>query len=335
MNENRLYWVDKLKGLGMILVLIGHTSISSSLNKYIYTFHMPLFFFLSGYFFKNASDIKLITYIKYKFKKLCIPYFYWSIILFSIAFIEKKLGINPNMDLKKNIIGVFYGNAIDGWLSMYNGPLWFLLCLFVTEILFYIIQKFSSKLAYSLIFSTLIAYLDYKFISIRLPWSINLALTAVIFYELGYMFRLNEAKLNATLYKRRLYVFLLLSINFMLGFMLNIKTDMNMKIYGNYLAFIISAVSGILCYIYISKNTTIFNGFIFIGKNSLIFLALHMKMYYFIDLFFSKVLKYNIALVNRHIYDFIKVILAILAVSCIIKIKNKIQPRSNISQNGK
>lgn len=168
-----------------------------------------------------------------------------------------------------------------------------------------------------------IAYMDYKFISIRLPWSINIALTALLFYELGYIFKLNELKLKGTLYKRKLYIILLLCFNFIFGFMLNIKIDMNMKIYGNYLFFILGSLSGILFYIYIFKNTNIFNGFIFIGRKSLIFLALHMKVYYFIDMFFGKVLKYDIANFNKSIYGIVKIMLTILIISCTIKLGEK------------
>lgn len=53
----RIEWVDILKGIAIICVFIGHTTndnygnISGLLHMWIYSFHMPLFFFLSGYVF--------------------------------------------------------------------------------------------------------------------------------------------------------------------------------------------------------------------------------------------------------------------------------------------
>lgn len=47
-NGNRLHGIDFVRGLGMILVILGHCSIPDPFWKIIYMFHMPLFFFVSG-----------------------------------------------------------------------------------------------------------------------------------------------------------------------------------------------------------------------------------------------------------------------------------------------
>lgn len=48
-KRQRETWIDVLKGIGIILVVIGHVSLGNTLNSWIYTFHMPLFFSVSGY----------------------------------------------------------------------------------------------------------------------------------------------------------------------------------------------------------------------------------------------------------------------------------------------
>ena len=67
-------WIDIAKGIGIILVVIGHTIGSQRVNDIIYTFHMPLFFILSGYLLKDIYSIQdfkrnLIN----KSKRLLIP----------------------------------------------------------------------------------------------------------------------------------------------------------------------------------------------------------------------------------------------------------------------
>lgn len=47
-NKQRIEWIDTIKGVGIILVLIGHCNIPN-INQYIYLFHMPLFYIISGY----------------------------------------------------------------------------------------------------------------------------------------------------------------------------------------------------------------------------------------------------------------------------------------------
>lgn len=48
------------KALGIITVVVGHSPALTNLCIFISAFHMPLFFYLSGYFFKetNATDIR-------------------------------------------------------------------------------------------------------------------------------------------------------------------------------------------------------------------------------------------------------------------------------------
>lgn len=45
---SRAEWIDVLKGIGIILVVIGHVNTKGFLVQWLYTFHMPLFFALSG-----------------------------------------------------------------------------------------------------------------------------------------------------------------------------------------------------------------------------------------------------------------------------------------------
>ncbi len=92
--KNRSYWVDYAKAIGILLVVYGHVlrglydaNILFSKEFYelsdsvVYSFHMPLFFFLSGLFFYNSllkyGGIKLI---KNKIDTIIYPYIIWSII---------------------------------------------------------------------------------------------------------------------------------------------------------------------------------------------------------------------------------------------------------------
>lgn len=55
--NNRIEWIDMAKGYGVILVILGHFGLEK-LGYWIYSFHMPLFFFLAGYVFKEKLKIK-------------------------------------------------------------------------------------------------------------------------------------------------------------------------------------------------------------------------------------------------------------------------------------
>jgi len=54
MEENRIVWIDIAKGIAIILMVIGHSTIPSWLSSFIWTFHMPLFFIASGWTTKKG-----------------------------------------------------------------------------------------------------------------------------------------------------------------------------------------------------------------------------------------------------------------------------------------
>lgn len=79
--SERINYIDVAKGIGIALVVVGHCTIGTSLFNFIYQFHMPFFFFLSGTLYKNEYDTKPLLFIKKKLKGLYIPYIKYSAIL--------------------------------------------------------------------------------------------------------------------------------------------------------------------------------------------------------------------------------------------------------------
>lgn len=75
-------WINALKGIGIILVVLGHLLAKDYpfVTPYIYMFHMPLFFFISGYLFK--PDLNFRSYFIKKFFSFGIPYLSFLFILF-------------------------------------------------------------------------------------------------------------------------------------------------------------------------------------------------------------------------------------------------------------
>jgi fucose 4-O-acetylase-like acetyltransferase len=74
-TNNRIKWVDIAKGIGIILVIVGHT-IALEYSAPIYTFHMPLFIFLSGFVFhlSQGKHSVRITIVK-RVLSLLLPFF--------------------------------------------------------------------------------------------------------------------------------------------------------------------------------------------------------------------------------------------------------------------
>ena len=75
-------WIDNLKGIGIALVVLGHMKIPEPLGKLIFSFHMPLFFFISGYLFKGEFSGR---YVRGKIDHLIVPYIVYALPLMCLA----------------------------------------------------------------------------------------------------------------------------------------------------------------------------------------------------------------------------------------------------------
>jgi fucose 4-O-acetylase-like acetyltransferase len=132
--------IDIAKGIGIILVVIGHNNVLLShfdyLKSFIYSFHMPLFFILSGIYLK--SDSKLFDFIFNRCNGILKPYIFGA---FLIGFIFYSYDIAI---FSSYALGVMYGT--DWSLGKYAYPLWFLPTLFFSSVLCWIVMKINSKI---------------------------------------------------------------------------------------------------------------------------------------------------------------------------------------------
>lgn len=276
--KKRIEWLDMLKGWGMILVMFAHAPLPDVLRKYIYSFHIPLFFFISGYLFTINKYSNIREFFLSKIKSLLIPYFIFSTFNYLFWLVFRKFANNSTDSILKPFVGIFIGIRGTEW-TLCNGTLWFVLALFISEVGLYFILKYLKynirKTTTYLAIFTFIGYLYSKFIGIRLVWSIDVAFTAIVFLGSGYLIR----KINIINKINNKYIILLLILNLIFG-MSNTEVNMFSGIYGNYIFFYIASVSGILANILLIKSMPTIKIFNYVGKNTFIYLALHQYIIY-------------------------------------------------------
>lgn len=177
-TQNREIWIDVLKGVGILLVLLGHCN--TPFDKYIYGFHMPLFFLISGYLFKSKKPI--IPYFRKLLKRYIVPYFVLAFCMLVIVMVtQKKYAL-----ILHYIIGILYSRGSMQWMPMCS-PLWFLTCLFCALFIFNVILHVNNRwLQYILIvLSCLVSYYLYLINCFKLVWNLDTALMAVGFLGIG------------------------------------------------------------------------------------------------------------------------------------------------------
>ena len=194
-TQNRDNAIDIAKGIGILLVIVGHTGglpAHSTVHHFIYSFHMPLFFILGGFLFKPSN---IVTHVRKDAKRLLIPYVF-SVFLLILWFVI--LGI------KYDNYGMVWRTLQTGWFGsgQYHaspiwvdyptiGMIWFLLAMFRCRVIYNIISKLSTLYKYLTgAVVAMIATMTDNFV-INLPFGILTGLSAVMFYMLGNALREN------------------------------------------------------------------------------------------------------------------------------------------------
>ncbi|WP_044292844.1 acyltransferase family protein [Robinsoniella peoriensis] len=286
-DSNRIKEIDIAKGIGILLVILGHMEdlTSDIWKQFAASFHMPLFFLLCGFLFLENEPTLLNwkRFIQKKAKHILIPYLLWALIY------SNGIGV-------KQLICIFYANN-----KVYaEAGLWFLPTLFVAECLYYFIKLVTQHSKRLLEPCIVIVFAVLSFLMNQMaegtaierlgyPFSFDIALTAVVFIALGYWVKpvffyiLNFANNNRNkMYLTLLGILCLLSVYIMSRINYNFITDhtfdrvvMARASYGLYPLFLVAAAVGsigisLLCPML--KNIKILQ---YIGKNSLLYMCLN------------------------------------------------------------
>lgn len=267
----RIEWIDIAKGIGIILVVIGHISQIKVLNDIIYSFHMPLFFMISGFFHKDKND-----FIKHKLHTIIIPYIFFSTLTFIYWFFIESKFRDQQVSLKY-FFNIFI--ACGGEKNYpYNAPMWFLPCLFMTEVFFNFVQKFGKK--YTNIIIVILGIVGYfypKIFYFRMPFCLDVMMVAICFYYIGFMVRPIMNQINNISLKKSFKISVGATILIVLTAFLAVfenGANMNELKYNNIFLFYFTALLGSISTMILSMN---FRSKIIknIGKNSLIIMCIH------------------------------------------------------------
>lgn len=308
---DRIEYLDTAKALGMILVFQGHLlerSIGNNIvvsfqSTLIYSFHMLFFFFVSGLFFKEKNDEDSILGLKKIFFRRLVPVAFFNLVGL-VFFIVTSLASDKPLELKQIILNLLL--LIKGF-PHYNYITWFLICLYSTECINLIQYRLFGKKAVFYSIPTF-AFIGYSVclhpgvvINIfgieKNYWFIYSALTAIVFYQCGIVFKhyyldkLSQANNRKIAY----YLVPLLSIWFFCS-KLNLpylKEEgantvlINGLILGNFFYFYLAAFAGSLSLLLVSKLMPTHKTLSYFGCHSLILLGIQGIIYSYIDPHFT------------------------------------------------
>lgn len=202
---------DKLMALlsiwGIILVVLGHSGFTdpiianklSLLHNWIYSFHMPLFFFISGYLYsltnKDFKQLSIPKFLKKKWNRLLIPYFVLGIVVFFIKFFFSSLS---SIERSFSIQSFLYMFLAPQAPNSTMGFLWYLITLFEVFVIVIICRQLGINL--KKIHSCIILIVTFWTLDALIPdiWIFNFKglLWNLPFFLIGIIYQIGKTREN-------------------------------------------------------------------------------------------------------------------------------------------
>lgn len=165
---NRITWLDIVKGIAIILMVLGHSSIPDDISRFIYAFHMPLFFISSGWV-TNFTKYNIVDFILHKARTLLLPFVVYSAI---------ALALINCLDKSSFVLWVK-----SGWGGY---ALWFIPVLFFALVISQFIYKLENRrIRLAILFVVLVGGAVLSYNKIVLPWNLASVPYAIVFIVTG------------------------------------------------------------------------------------------------------------------------------------------------------
>lgn len=281
-------YLDVAKGIALFLVVLGHlVRARGTVFTWIFSFHMMLFFFISGYVFDSDKYVRydFWKYFEKKVNNILIPFAIICTIGWISCFVVPAFRGEGNhiTDLL-----LYYAQPEN----LHVGQSWFLICLFWTEISFFILYKnVFCKVNFSTVFfiTILISIIGFNMNKVtllnynRIPWKLDSAITALVFYIAGYYVK--KIDIFNILFRYKILSAVLMVIFGAYGFYVSVYKNGYVNIcdcqYGDYFYFYLAAFCGIAFILILSKfceNITVLQ---YYGRNTLWMFSIHSFLLYF------------------------------------------------------
>lgn len=279
--KHRVEYIDISKALAIFCVLMGHSvSSDTEIKQFLYAFHMPLFFFLSGIFMKDGASIRIRDIFVDKLWLLMLPYMLWGLIYSELS--------------PKNLVLLAYGSREALVEARALTSLWFLPVMFLGFLFNLLYDKFKHYLVVKPVVNGLLATSLFFVIGFciphpgkyGLPWGLDVAFIAAAFMRIGqickiFISRFAEAK-NSTIVVAFVLSAILFSVSYnysssSVGYIL-----MADACFGNPIIFIGNAMLGsflvILVALLINRASFRKNEILYVGKNTLGIFLVHKPL---------------------------------------------------------
>lgn len=275
MKKDRIVWIDVAKAIAILAMIVGHVvEYGNEVRDLIFSFHMPMFFVLTGLTMKPVNSWRDIgKQVKKDFMHIMLPCIIVEILnmLLSIVINGKEIGSEAVILLERLI----WASAVDVYVYPAMGALWFLVVLFWTKLLFSVIQLLFPEPYNGMIF--LASALFGKVVStyVWLPQSFDIVLVCVIFVYAGHLLM----KYHDFFERHMLKIAIIAFVTWMLCWQELIYIEIGTRSYPMFVLCIGEALAGCYFIFCLSKAIAVREKFAYvlslIGRHTLLILCVH------------------------------------------------------------
>lgn len=271
--EQRSGTIDILKGIGILLIVLGHCEPGTLLMRLLYSIHLFVFFFCSGYLGYRYEKRNFRIGIRANFNRLLVPYIFWSVLSQIIAIIIDGISVKEFAD------NIMFFNGSVGW----NAPLWFLVSLFWTDsICLILVLTRKLHLQVLVLFIMVAAWVYIARGSIVVPFGMYTVPVSSVFWLFGYFAKKYDAYIELTIMIKNRLCFVCVMIGSLLiyifcGVFFNDVISIYHNHYNNLVLTLFAAIFGIIFLVMLSSIVTgrladLFKKF---GKHTMLILCTH------------------------------------------------------------
>lgn len=276
--------IDIARGIAIICIVIGHMKMKP-IQHIVFTFHVPIFYIITGYFIKTK---KIIPFIKKRARSLLVPYAATCLAMVIIATVLEIIiggGISNAGTVAVSWINAsLYGSGnsyTEPFVIKEIGAIWFLLASFWGSCFLQISLHFKSYIRQAVIIILfLLGYFTSKFL-FWFPFSIQAGCCATLFMYFGYCIQLcNDDLMN--LCREVKSSFSILALCVWVTFIIHFKSFWLVRCdIGQGLYDIVGCICGSYCVLLLSKYIELYSRHLsgllsYFGRNSIIVLCVHI-----------------------------------------------------------
>lgn len=193
-KTERIGYIDLFRSFGIIFMIMGHVAFGNFFNVFIHAFHMPMFFFISGYLFKKRErkEQSFGSLVLKKAKTLLLPYLVFGLLCYSVKLFE-SLAEHKTIEIEP-LFHLFWVNTDKIAIC---GAVWFLTALFFTDIIFFLLDRYvagEKTKALIVIAIAVFGCFANKILPFELPFALAQSFVGLGFYYIGSLFKKFEEK---------------------------------------------------------------------------------------------------------------------------------------------